>query len=138
MIPEHQPVSMPRSKKYPTALFIYELIFFSFQSEYIVSNVDDLLSLFDADFGMLVIGEGAKILGSDEHGQEILIIAEYLRLKQFAFVLEMLFFSLADHGDVSTIQASQAVTIDFPDLQLTTGEFRFYYQNQTIEEIRRS
>ena len=52
-------------------------------SGYIVSNADDLLGLFDADFGVLVIGEGAKILGPNQHGQEILIVAEYLRLKQF-------------------------------------------------------
>ncbi|RDB17975.1 Cyanobacterial phytochrome B [Hypsizygus marmoreus] len=71
---------------------------------YIVSNADDLLGLFDADFGILVIGEGAKILGPNQHGQEILIMAEYLRLKQF-----------------NTIQASQAVAKDFPDLHLTAG-----------------
>ncbi|KAF8158228.1 hypothetical protein B0H34DRAFT_446175 [Crassisporium funariophilum] len=71
---------------------------------YIVSNADDLLGLFDADFGILVVGEGAKILGPNQHGQEILIMAEYLRLKQY-----------------DTIQASQAVVNDFPDLQLTTG-----------------
>ncbi|PFH53382.1 hypothetical protein AMATHDRAFT_45648 [Amanita thiersii Skay4041] len=71
---------------------------------YIVSNADDLLGLFDADFGILVIGEGAKILGPNQNGQEILIMAEYLRLKQF-----------------TTIQTSQAVTVDFPDLQLSTG-----------------
>ncbi|KAL7279741.1 hypothetical protein ACG7TL_006148 [Trametes sanguinea] len=71
---------------------------------YIVSNADDLLSLFDADYGVLVIGEGAKILGPNQHGQEILIIAEYLRLKQFR-----------------TLQVSQAVTVDYPDLQLTNG-----------------
>ncbi|KAH9986884.1 hypothetical protein BJV74DRAFT_927090 [Russula compacta] len=71
---------------------------------YIVSNADDLLGLFNADFGVLVIGEGAKILGPNEHGQEVLVVAEYLRLKHF-----------------STIQASQAVTKDFPDLQLSTG-----------------
>ncbi|KDR82601.1 hypothetical protein GALMADRAFT_238000 [Galerina marginata CBS 339.88] len=71
---------------------------------YIVSNTDDLLGLFDADFGILVIGEGAKILGPNQHGQEILIMAEYLRLKQY-----------------DTIQASQAVLKDFPDLELTTG-----------------
>ncbi|KXN88126.1 Cyanobacterial phytochrome B [Leucoagaricus sp. SymC.cos] len=71
---------------------------------YIVSNADDLLGLFDADFGILVIGEGAKILGPNQHGQEILIMAEYLRLKQF-----------------DTIQASQAVINDFSDLRLTTG-----------------
>ncbi|KAG6909273.1 hypothetical protein DXG01_001335 [Tephrocybe rancida] len=71
---------------------------------YIVSNTDDLLSLFDADSGILIIGEGAKIIGSNQHGQEILIMAEYLRLKKF-----------------NTIQVSQAVVEDFPDLNLTTG-----------------
>ncbi|KAJ7043873.1 phytochrome-like protein [Mycena alexandri] len=71
---------------------------------YIVSNADDLLGLFDADFGVLVIGEGAKMLGPSDHGQETLIMAEYLRLKQF-----------------TTIQVSQAVTADFEDLTLTAG-----------------
>ncbi|KAJ6557231.1 hypothetical protein DFH09DRAFT_1280009 [Mycena vulgaris] len=71
---------------------------------YIVSNADDLLGLFDADFGVLVIGEAAKMLGPNEHGQEILIMAEYLRLKQF-----------------TTIQVSQGVTTDFEDLKLTAG-----------------
>ncbi|KAJ3717004.1 hypothetical protein C8R42DRAFT_724646 [Lentinula raphanica] len=68
---------------------------------HIVSNADDLLGLFDADFGILVIGDGAKILGPKQHGQEIQIMAEYLRL--------------------NTIQVSQAVTKDFPDLNLSTG-----------------
>ncbi|KAI0248306.1 hypothetical protein BJV78DRAFT_1131762 [Lactifluus subvellereus] len=71
---------------------------------YIISNANDLLGLFDADFGMLIIGEGAKILGPNKHGQEVLVVAEYLRLKHFG-----------------TIQVSQAVTKDFPDLQLSTG-----------------
>ncbi|KAJ6466421.1 phytochrome-like protein [Mycena sanguinolenta] len=66
---------------------------------YIVSNADDLLGLFDADFGVLVIGAAAKMLGPNEHGQEILIMAEYLRLKQF-----------------TTIQVSQGVKTDFEDL----------------------
>ena len=35
---------------------------------HIISNADDLVSLFDADCGVLVIGEGAKILGPNEHG----------------------------------------------------------------------
>ncbi|PSS37031.1 hypothetical protein PHLCEN_2v1070 [Hermanssonia centrifuga] len=73
-------------------------------SGYIVSDADDLLGLFDADHGVLVIGEGAKILGPNQHGQEILVVAEYLRLKQF-----------------NTMQVSQAVTADYPDLQLSTG-----------------
>lgn len=48
-----------------------------------MSDADDLLGLFDADFGILVIGDGAKILGPNMHSQEILIMTEYLRLKQF-------------------------------------------------------
>ncbi|KAI0930755.1 hypothetical protein AcV7_004852 [Taiwanofungus camphoratus] len=75
-----------------------------YPSGYIVSNADDLLGLFDADYGVLVIGEGAKILGPNQHGQEILLVAEYLRLKQF-----------------DTIQVSQAVTHDYPDLRLNAG-----------------
>ncbi|KIY71736.1 hypothetical protein CYLTODRAFT_450579 [Cylindrobasidium torrendii FP15055 ss-10] len=72
-------------------------------SGYIVSNTDDLLSLFDADFGILVIGDGAKILGPNLYGQEILIMAEYFRLKQF-----------------QSIQASQCVTTDYTDLNMTS------------------
>lgn len=73
---------------------------------YIVSDFDSLLSLFDADFGILVIGDGAKILGpnANEYGQEILIMTEYLRLKQFG-----------------TIQISQTVATDYPDLKFSTG-----------------
>lgn len=55
-------------------------------SGYIISNANDLLELFDADYGVLVVGESVKILGPNEHGQEILIVAEYLRLKRFAYV----------------------------------------------------
>jgi hypothetical protein len=37
-----------------------------------------------ADSGVLVIGDGAKILGpSSEQGQEMLLIAEFLRLKRY-------------------------------------------------------
>ncbi|KAG6832020.1 hypothetical protein H0H92_006056 [Tricholoma furcatifolium] len=50
---------------------------------YIVSNTDELLTLFDADSGILVIGKSAKIIGANQHGQETLIMAEYLRLKRF-------------------------------------------------------
>ncbi|CAG7853027.1 SubName: Full=Related to phytochrome {ECO:0000313/EMBL:CCA70880.1} [Serendipita indica DSM 11827] len=71
---------------------------------YIVSNSEDLLTLFDADCGVLVIGEGAKILGPNEHGQDILLLAEYLRVKQFTL-----------------LQVSQSVMQDYPDLQLPSG-----------------
>jgi hypothetical protein len=50
---------------------------------YIVSNADDLLSIFDADAGLLVIGDGCKLLGSNEQGTAMLAIAEYLRITRF-------------------------------------------------------
>ncbi|CAE6413025.1 unnamed protein product [Rhizoctonia solani] len=86
---------------------------------YIVSNAEDLISLFDADFGVLVIGEGAKILGPNEHGQETLLVAEYLRLKQFKCVVVSYFEQ--DTDGTSLMQVSQAVKTDFPDLKLPAG-----------------
>jgi hypothetical protein len=63
------------------------------------------------------------MLGPSEHGQEILIMAEYLRLKQFTSV-RTLFppLLLRPHWETnSTIQVSQAVTADFEDLTLSAG-----------------
>ena len=58
------------------------------------------------------------------HGQEILIVAEYLRLKQFKYAFRC-FILGCDSSDVllahSTLQVSQAVTVDYPDLKLTAG-----------------
>ena len=50
---------------------------------YIVSNADDLLSIFDADAGLLVIGDGCKMLGDNDQGTAMLAIAEYLRITRF-------------------------------------------------------
>lgn len=50
----------------------------------IMSNADELLGLFGADFGAVVIGEDAKMLGPNDHGQEILMTAAYFAQKQFA------------------------------------------------------
>ncbi|KAJ9112574.1 hypothetical protein QFC19_000591 [Naganishia cerealis] len=67
---------------------------------YIVSNADDLIHLFDADSGVLVIGDGAKILGPrTEQSQEILYIAEFLRLKRY-----------------EQMQISHNISEDFPEL----------------------
>lgn len=56
-------------------------------SGYIVASSDDLLKLFDADFGMLSIHSETKILGKTEYSQELLAMLEYLRLRKFASVL---------------------------------------------------
>lgn len=55
-------------------------------SGYIVAKAEDLLQLFDADFGVLSIGEEAKILGDVGNSQELLVVLEYLRAQQFACV----------------------------------------------------
>ena len=64
------------------------------QTGYIVST-DGLLSLFDADCGILVVGEGAKILGLNQYSQEILIVAEYLRIKRYGLVFSLYYADLA-------------------------------------------
>lgn len=52
---------------------------------FIISDAEDLLHLFDADCGVLVIGDGAKVLGVAEQGREMLAIAQYLRAKGFKY-----------------------------------------------------
>lgn len=73
-------------------------------SGYIIASSDDLLKLFDADFGMLSIREETKILGKVEHSQEALAMLEYLRLRKFTSVL-----------------TTQDVKVDFPDLHYPPG-----------------
>ena len=48
---------------------------------YIIAKAEDLLTLFDAEFGVLSIGDEAKILGAIDNSQEVLAVLEYLRVK---------------------------------------------------------
>jgi light-regulated signal transduction histidine kinase (bacteriophytochrome)/CheY-like chemotaxis protein len=73
-------------------------------SGYIISNAEDLLMLFDADFGVIAIGNEAKILGPLSASQEVLAVTEYLRIKKFQQVI-----------------TSQDVARDFPDMVLPSG-----------------
>lgn len=68
---------------------------------YIVSNADELLNVFDADSGLLVINDGCKLLGQCEQAHAMLAIAEYLRIAKF-----------------DDFVASNHITHDFPDLIL--------------------
>lgn len=52
---------------------------------HMVSDPKDLLGLLDADFGALVIGNSARILGNTENGPQILGITHSLRLKQLPY-----------------------------------------------------
>lgn len=71
---------------------------------YIVSKAEDLLGLFDADIGMLSIGDEGKILGPMENSQEALALREYFRQKKF-----------------ETITPSSDLLKDFPDLRYEPG-----------------
>ncbi|KAI1319820.1 hsp90-like protein [Xylariaceae sp. FL0255] len=73
-------------------------------SGYIVASSDDLLKLFDADFGMLSIRDETKVLGKIEQSQEALAMLEYLRLRSFTSVL-----------------TTQDIAQDFPDLRYPPG-----------------
>ncbi|KAI7942870.1 hypothetical protein MJO29_012714 [Puccinia striiformis f. sp. tritici] len=73
-------------------------------SGYIVAKAEDLLWLFDAQSGVLSIGEEAKILGSVANSQEILAILEYLRVRAF-----------------DTIQVSTDINQTFPDIEYPGG-----------------
>ncbi|KAF2117155.1 hypothetical protein BDV96DRAFT_490371 [Lophiotrema nucula] len=73
-------------------------------SGYIIASSDDLLKLFDADFGLLSIRDETKILGQLEHSQEALAMLEYLRMRK-----------------ISSVLTSQDIVQDFPDLRYAPG-----------------
>ncbi|ORY02677.1 hypothetical protein BCR34DRAFT_492984 [Clohesyomyces aquaticus] len=73
-------------------------------SGYIIASSDDLLKLFDADFGLLSIRDEPKILGKLDLSQEALAMLEYLRMRKIASVM-----------------TSQDITQDFPDLRYPPG-----------------
>ncbi|KAB2569053.1 Bacteriophytochrome [Lasiodiplodia theobromae] len=73
-------------------------------SGYIIASSDDLLKLFDADFGLLSIRDETKILGRMDQTQEALAMLEYLRMRK-----------------LSSVTTSQDVAADFPDLRYPPG-----------------
>jgi signal transduction histidine kinase/CheY-like chemotaxis protein len=74
-------------------------------SGYIVASSDDLLSLFDADFGVLSIHDETKILGHlAQASQEALALLEYLRMRR-----------------ITSVTTSQDIMQDFPDLRYPPG-----------------
>ncbi|KAF2423428.1 hypothetical protein EJ08DRAFT_596109 [Tothia fuscella] len=73
-------------------------------SGYIIASSDDLLKLFDADFGLLSIRDETKILGQMEQKHEALALLEYFRVRK-----------------VTTVTASHDIAQDFPDLTYPPG-----------------
>lgn len=73
-------------------------------SGYIIASSEDLLKLFDADFGLLSIRDETKILGNLEQSQEPLAMLEYLRMR-----------------NINSVMTSQDIKADFPDLRYGPG-----------------
>lgn len=73
-------------------------------SGYIIASSDDLLKLFDADYGLLSIRDETKILGKLEQTQEALAMLEYLRLRK-----------------ISSVTNSTDIRVDFPDIRYPPG-----------------
>ncbi|OOF90272.1 hypothetical protein ASPCADRAFT_135308 [Aspergillus carbonarius ITEM 5010] len=73
-------------------------------SGYIIASSDDLLKLFDADYGALSIRGETKILGKSTESQEMLALLEFLKMRQ-----------------LNSVVASHHVKKDFPDLRYPPG-----------------
>ncbi|KAJ8107590.1 hypothetical protein OPT61_g8762 [Boeremia exigua] len=73
-------------------------------SGYIIASSDDLLSLFNADFGLLSIRDETKILGHMDNAQEALAMLEYLRMRK-----------------IQSVMTSTDINEDFPDLRYQPG-----------------
>ncbi|KAF1923005.1 uncharacterized protein M421DRAFT_407728 [Didymella exigua CBS 183.55] len=73
-------------------------------SGYIIASSDDLLKLFDADFGLLSIRDETKILGHLENSQEALAMLEYLRMRK-----------------IQSVMTSNDIAQDYPDLRYQPG-----------------
>ncbi|CAG8971339.1 hypothetical protein HYALB_00005957 [Hymenoscyphus albidus] len=71
---------------------------------YIIASSDDLLKLFDADFGLVSIKGQTKIMGKLEQSQEALAMLQYLRMRK-----------------ITSVITSQDIKSDFPDLQYPPG-----------------
>lgn len=73
-------------------------------SGYIIASSEDLLKLFDADFGLLSIRDETKVMGQMEQSQEALAMLEYLRMRC-----------------ITNVMTSQDIAGDFPDLRYQPG-----------------
>lgn len=73
---------------------------------YIVAKAEDLLALFDADFGVLSIGEEGRILGHTDNSTEIIALLQYLRQKRY-----------------TEIKYTSDIHKDFPDAKYRGGDF---------------
>ena len=73
-------------------------------SKYIVGTSDDLLQLFQANYGVLSIGNEAKIFGSKSNSQEALALLQYIRLRK-----------------VTSVLTSHDIGKDFPDFIFPPG-----------------
>ncbi|KAI4721374.1 hypothetical protein E4T48_02262 [Aureobasidium sp. EXF-10727] len=73
-------------------------------SGYIIASSEDLLKLFDADFGMLSIRDETKVLGQVDETQEALAMLEYLRMRK-----------------LTSVTATQDLKDTFPDLRYPPG-----------------
>ena len=71
---------------------------------YIIASSDDLLKLFDADYGLLSIRDETKILGKLERTQEALAMLEYLRMRK-----------------ITSVTNSTDIRFDFTDLRYPPG-----------------
>ena len=105
-------------------------------SGYIIASSEDLLTLFDADCGLLSIKDETKMLGTFAQTQEALAVLEYLRMRRF-----------------TSVTHSTKLSEDFPDLRYGPGfkslaglllvpltvsgdDFIIFFRKSQLQEVR--
>lgn len=105
-------------------------------SGYIIASSEDLLTLFDADCGLLSIKDETKMLGTFAQTQEALAVLEYLRMRRS-----------------TSVTHSTKLSEDFPDLRYGPGfkslaglllvpltvsgdDFIVFFRKSQLQEIR--
>ncbi|CAG7950169.1 unnamed protein product [Penicillium salamii] len=73
-------------------------------SKYIIGTSDDLLRLFQAQYGILSIGNEAKLFGDKSNSQDALALLQYIRLRR-----------------ITSVISSHDIGKDFPDFAYPPG-----------------
>ncbi|PLB33754.1 putative sensor histidine kinase/response regulator [Aspergillus candidus] len=110
-------------------------------SGYIVASPDDLLKLFDADYGALCIHGETKLLGGNvntklTHSQEILALLEYLKMRRFNSVLASHNIK-RDFADLRYLPGFKVVSgMLYVPLSTDGGDFMAFFRRGQLTEIK--
>ncbi|TIB58847.1 hypothetical protein E3P78_03787 [Wallemia ichthyophaga] len=102
---------------------------------YIASTALDLLSIFDADYGLLSIGDTMKILGDMNRSREVIAIGEFLRMQKF----EQMIYTNNINKNFPELEASSSIGsiagLLYIPLSNTTEDFICFLRRGEISSV---